>query len=70
MVAEQGLPTHAPRRRAGHRDHPVCGLCVPGIGSCLVSARTSLLIMVGVGLDTVKQLQSQLQQGNYEGFLR
>jgi preprotein translocase subunit SecY len=25
---------------------------------------------VGVGLDTVKQLESQLQQRNYEGFLR
>jgi preprotein translocase subunit SecY len=31
---------------------------------------TSILIMVGVGLDTVKQLESQLQQRNYEGFLR
>ncbi len=30
----------------------------------------SLLIMVGVGLDTVKQIESQLQQRNYEGFLR
>jgi preprotein translocase subunit SecY len=31
---------------------------------------TSLLIMVGVGLDTVKQIESQLQQRHYEGFLR
>jgi preprotein translocase subunit SecY len=31
---------------------------------------TSILILVGVGLDTVKQLESQLQQRNYEGFLR
>ena len=31
---------------------------------------TSLLIMVGVGLDTVKQIESQLQQRSYEGFLR
>jgi preprotein translocase subunit SecY len=31
---------------------------------------SSILIMVGVGLDTVKQIQSQLQQRNYEGFLR
>ena len=30
----------------------------------------SILIIVGVGLDTVKQIQSQLQQRNYEGFLR
>jgi len=27
-------------------------------------------IIVGVGLDTVKQIESQLQQRNYEGFLR
>jgi preprotein translocase subunit SecY len=31
---------------------------------------TSILIIVGVGLETVKQIQSQLQQRNYEGFLR
>nr|WP_211177745.1 preprotein translocase subunit SecY [Pseudonocardia acidicola] len=31
---------------------------------------TAVLIMVGVGLDTVKQINSQLMQRNYEGFLR
>jgi preprotein translocase subunit SecY len=31
---------------------------------------TTILIAVGVGLDTVKQIESQLQQRNYEGFLR
>jgi preprotein translocase subunit SecY len=31
---------------------------------------TSIMIAVGVGLDTVKQIESQLQQRNYEGFLR
>ncbi|MGL4831321.1 MAG: preprotein translocase subunit SecY [Propionibacteriaceae bacterium] len=31
---------------------------------------TSILIMVGVGLDTVKQIESQLQQRHYEGFLK
>ena len=31
---------------------------------------TSILIIVGVGLETVKQIQSQMQQRNYEGFLR
>ena len=30
----------------------------------------SLLIMVGVGLDTVKQIDAQLQQRHYEGLLR
>src|SRR5665811_2033846 len=31
---------------------------------------TSILIVVSVGLDTVKQIESQLQQRHYEGFLR
>ncbi|MPV36529.1 preprotein translocase subunit SecY [Georgenia subflava] len=30
----------------------------------------SILIMVGVGLQTVKEIESQLQQRHYEGFLR
>jgi preprotein translocase subunit SecY len=50
---------------------------IPIIALVLVSANqnfpfggTSILIMVGVGLDTVKQIESQLQQRRYEGFLR
>lgn len=31
---------------------------------------TSILIIVGVGLETVKQIEAQLQQRHYEGFLR
>jgi len=31
---------------------------------------TAVLIMVSVGLDTVKQIESQLMQRNYEGFLK
>ena len=31
---------------------------------------TSMLIVVGVSLDTVRQLESQLMMRNYEGFLR
>jgi preprotein translocase subunit SecY len=31
---------------------------------------TSILIIVGVGLETVKQIDSQLQQRHYEGLLR
>jgi preprotein translocase subunit SecY len=30
----------------------------------------SLLIMVGVGLDTMRQLEAQLLMRNYEGFIR
>ncbi|MDA0273760.1 MAG: preprotein translocase subunit SecY [Actinobacteria bacterium] len=40
-----------------------------GIGAQLAFGGTSLLIMVGVGLDFVKQVEAQLQQRNYEGFL-
>ena len=31
---------------------------------------TAVLIIVGVGLESVKQIESQLMQRNYEGFLR
>jgi preprotein translocase subunit SecY len=31
---------------------------------------TSILIVVGVALDTVKQLEAQLMMRNYEGFLK
>jgi preprotein translocase subunit SecY len=30
----------------------------------------SILIIVGVGLDTVKQIDAQLQQRHYEGLLK
>jgi preprotein translocase subunit SecY len=31
---------------------------------------TSVLIVVGVALDTLQQLESHLQQRNYEGFMK
>jgi len=43
---------------------------LPGVQQKFPFGGTSILIIVGVGLDTVKQIQSQLQQRNYEGFLR
>ena len=49
---------------------PVFAFNYLGVANRFVFGGTSLLIMVGVGLDTVKQIQSQLQQRNYEGFLR
>ncbi|MFY9331673.1 MAG: preprotein translocase subunit SecY [Candidatus Nanopelagicales bacterium] len=49
---------------------PVLAFNFIGIGDQFVFGGISLLIMVGVGLDTVKQIDSQLQQRNYEGFLR
>ena len=41
-----------------------------GMSANLPFGGTSILIMVGVGLETVKQIDSQLQQRHYEGFLR
>ena len=49
---------------------PVVAFNVLGIGDRFVFGGISLLIVVGVGLDTVKQIDAQLQQRNYEGFLR
>ncbi len=50
---------------------------IPSIALVAVNANqnfpfggVSVLIIVGVGLETVKQIESQLQQRNYEGFLR
>jgi preprotein translocase subunit SecY len=48
---------------------PVFAFGYLGVANDFIFGGTSLLIMVGVGLDTVKQIQSQLQQRNYEGFL-
>ena len=57
--------------------HWVVERLAPQVDEVLINANqnfpfggTSILIMVGVALDTVKQIESQLQQRNYEGFLR
>ncbi|GAB3946093.1 hypothetical protein GCM10029976_073010 [Kribbella albertanoniae] len=49
---------------------PLIALVLAGANQNFPFGGTSILIMVGVGLDTVKQIESQLQQRNYEGFLR
>ena len=49
---------------------PAVAFALMGVSNQIPFGGTSLLIMVGVGLDTVKQIESQLQQRNYEGFLR
>jgi preprotein translocase subunit SecY len=41
-----------------------------GAGNQLPFGGTAILIAIGVGLDTVKQIESQLMQRNYEGFLK
>ena len=45
-------------------------IAILGVGNSVPFGGTSLLIIVGVGLETVKQIDSQLQQRHYEGILK
>ena len=49
---------------------PELALSIIGSSQQFPFGGTSVLIIVGVGLDTVKQIESQLMLRNYEGFLR
>jgi preprotein translocase subunit SecY len=49
---------------------PTIALILIGANQNFPFGGTSILIVVGVGLDTVKQIQSQLEQRSYEGFLK
>ena len=49
---------------------PIGALIVFGATQNFPFGGTAILIVVGVGLDTAKQIESQLQQRSYEGFLR
>ncbi|NCX36222.1 MAG: preprotein translocase subunit SecY [Actinobacteria bacterium] len=49
---------------------PIIALILFGASQQFPFGGTAILIIVGVGLDTAKQIESQLQQRSYEGFLR
>src|SRR4051812_5711925 len=49
---------------------PLIALVLVGANQDFPFGGTSILIIVGVGLETVKQIEAQLQQRHYEGFLR
>ena len=49
---------------------PTIAFVLLGVGNSVPFGGTSLLIIVGVGLETVKQIDSQLQQRHYEGLLK
>ena len=49
---------------------PLIALVLVGANQNFPFGGVSILIVVGVGLETVKQIESQLQQRHYEGFLR
>jgi preprotein translocase subunit SecY len=50
--------------------HFLPGGAASGTNQSFPFGGTSVLILVGVGLDTSKQIESQLMLRNYEGFLR
>ena len=47
---------------------PYIASTITGIDNLLISA-TSILIVVGVAVDTMRQLEAQLAMRNYEGFI-
>lgn len=49
---------------------PLVALSLVGANANFPFGGASILIIVGVGLETVKQIDSQLQQRHYEGLLR
>jgi len=49
---------------------PIIALVAFGASQNFPFGGTAILIVVGVGLDTAKQIESQLQQRSYEGFLK
>ncbi len=49
---------------------PLIALVLVGANQNFPFGGASVIIIVGVGLETVKQIESQLKQHHYEGFLR
>ncbi|HAM14136.1 MAG TPA: preprotein translocase subunit SecY, partial [Microbacterium sp.] len=49
---------------------PLFALALVGANQNFPFGGASILIIVGVGLETVKQIDAQLQQRHYEGLLR
>jgi len=41
-----------------------------GMGVTVAFGRTSILIVVGVAMDTVQQVESQLIMRHYDGFMK
>ena len=49
---------------------PLMAFILLGLANSIAFGGTSILIIVGVGMETVKQIEAQLEQRHYEGFLR
>ena len=52
------------------RSNPVTASLVDGMGVTFYFGGTSLLIIVGVSMDTVNQVESQLIMRHYDGFMK
>ena len=75
LSALRAEPDHPSRARSTWVSSPCCRTCSCRSATAAASRTcpfggTAVLIMIGVGLDTVKQIESQLMQRNYEGFLK
>ena len=64
------LPFVGEQLDAFARSNPVTGSLVDGMGVTFYFGGTSLLIIVGVSMDTVNQVESQLIMRHYDGFMK
>ena len=66
------LPTNQPivllKERDGGRFLPIW--ITEGMGFNFYFGGTSLLIVVGVAMDTIQQIESQLVMRHYDGFMK
>ena len=64
------LPVVGEQLDAFARSNPVTASLVDGMGVTFYFGGTSLLIIVGVSMDTVNQVESQLIMRHYDGFMK
>ena len=61
---------HLPGALGAWFDQHMWNFVLYGLGVQFYFGGTSLLIVVGVAMDTVQQLEAQLVMRNYEGFVK
>ena len=64
------LQTHSVHRRARCRRGRCRSSCREGLGLQFSFGGTSILIVVGVAMDTVQQIESQLIMRHYDSFMK
>jgi preprotein translocase subunit SecY len=67
-----GFPLHQlePAALGGFFEKYVPALLLNGLAVKFYFGGTSLLIVIGVGMDTIQQIESQLVMRHYDGFLK